>query len=93
MEDAKMTDVPENVEAIARQSWGMAQRVGMKIAAMPLDQREAAFVTAERSLHDTALEMGMAGERMDGFIKIQMEAIRGMVQNIDVGGSPQGGNA
>src|SRR6266404_4300878 len=26
-----MADIPENVEAIARQSWNMAQRVGMQI--------------------------------------------------------------
>ena len=65
-----MADVPKDVEAIARQSWGMAQRVGMQIAAKPQEQRAEAFAIAERSLREAAKEMGIAGERMDGFIKI-----------------------
>ena len=84
---------PKDVEVIAQTAWGAAQRLGMQIAAMPLNQREAGFKICENTLRETAREMGVAGEQMDGFIKIPMEAIRGMVQNIDVGGSPQGGNA
>jgi hypothetical protein len=84
---------PKVVEEIAQKAWGAAQRLGMQIAAMPLHEREAGFGICERSLRETARDMGIAGEQMGGFIKIQMEAIRGMVQNIDVGGSPQGGKA
>jgi hypothetical protein len=60
---------------------------------MPPHEREAGFAICESALRETAHKMGIAGEKMDGFIKIQMDAIRGMVQNIDVGGNPQGGNA
>ena len=88
-----MADVPEDVEALARHAWGAAQRIGMQIAELPLDRREAAFATAERAFQQAARELGHAGERVDEFIKIQMDAIREIVTNIDVGGSPQGGRA
>ena len=89
-----MADTPKsNVEEIAKKSWGMAQRVGMQIAALPLDKREEAFAKAKQSLEESARDMGIAGDQMDGFIKLQMEAIRSVVQNIDVGGAPQGGKA
>jgi hypothetical protein len=81
------------VEAIARQSWGMAQRVGMQIAGLPQEEREPALAKAEISLRNTAVEMGIAGAQMDGWIDIQMRAIRGMVQQIEAGGQPQGGHA
>ena len=88
-----MADVPKSVEEIARQSWGMAQRVGIQIAAKSQEQRAEAFAIAERSLRETATEMGISSEKMDAFIKLQMEAIRAWVMNIDVGGSPKGGTA
>jgi hypothetical protein len=88
-----MADAPKSIEEIARHAWGAAQRIGMRIAEMPLDQREAGFKIAEESLQEAARKMGIDGDRMDQFIKIQMDAIRGMVQNIDVGGNPQGGRA
>jgi hypothetical protein len=68
--------IPEHVEAIARQSWGMAQRVGMQIAGLPQEEREPALAKAEISLRNTAVEMGIAGAQMDGWIDIQMRAIR-----------------
>jgi hypothetical protein len=37
--------------------------------------------------------MGVSEVRIAGLIKLQMEAVRGMVTNIDLGGSPQGGRA
>ena len=85
--------MPENAETIARQAWGMAQRVGMHIAGMPLEKREAALATAENSLRETAKEMGIVGDQIDGFIELQMKAIRQVITEIDVGGSPQGGRA
>jgi hypothetical protein len=88
-----MADVPKEVEAIARQSWEAAQRIGMRIAALPLDQREEGFAIAERSFRDAAGQMGIAGNQIEGFVKLQMDAIRGWVSNIDVGGNPQGGKA
>jgi hypothetical protein len=88
-----MADDQKQVEEIAKKAWGAAQRLGMQIAAMPLSQREAGFAICEDTLRETADKMGIAGPQMEGFIKIQMDAIRRMVQNIDVGGSPQGGKA
>jgi len=49
-----LADIPKNVETIARQAWGMAQRVGMHIAGMPPEKREAALAIAENSLRETA---------------------------------------
>jgi hypothetical protein len=84
---------PKAVEEIAKKALGAAQRLGMQIAAMPLHERQAGYAICEKSLRETAREMGIAGQQIEGFIRIQMEAIRGMVQNIDVGGSPKGGHA
>lgn len=88
-----MGDVPKNLEEVASKLWGMTQRVGMQIAAKPQEQRTKAFTVAERSLRDMAKQMGIADGQMDGFIELQMKAIRQMVTQIDVGGTPEGGNA
>ena len=71
-----MTDVPENVEEIARKTWGMAQRVGMQIAGLPQDQCEAALVKAEQSLTRTYTEFGATGPQLEGFVKLQMQPRR-----------------
>ena len=92
MADQKKPD-PKAVEEIAKKAWGAAQRLGMQIAAMPSHERQAGFAICEKSLRETAREMGIAEQQIEGFISIQMEAIRGMVQNIDAGGSPKGGHA
>lgn len=86
-----MTDVPENVEEIARKTWGMAQRVGMQIAGLPQDQCEAALVKAEQSLTRTYTEFGATGPQLEGFVKLQ--AIKHFVTEIEASGTPQGGNA
>lgn len=83
----------DEVERIAKHAWGAAQRIGMQIAALPLEKRAEAFAKCEDALRDSAEKMGIAGPQMEGFVKLQMEAVRGMVQNIDVGGSPNGAKA
>jgi hypothetical protein len=88
-----MTDAPKNIEEIARHCWGAAQRIGMQIAEMTREKREEGFAIAERALWDAAKQMGMPADKIEGLIKIQMQAIRGMVSSLDVSGSPQGGNA
>ena len=88
-----MADIPKNAETIARQAWGMAQRVGMHIAGMSPEKRQAALAIAENSLRETAKEMGRTGDQTDEFIELQMKAIRQIISEIDVGGSPQGGTA
>jgi hypothetical protein len=40
-----------------------------------------------------ANEMGIAGERIDGFVRNAMNLLQQFVAEIDVGGSPQGGRA
>ena len=84
-----MTEADE----VARAAWAAAQRIGMQIAALPIEQRAAAFAGVERGAHETARQMRLAGRPMDEFIDNQMKAIRGVVQSIDLGGNPQGGNA
>ena len=80
-------------DEVAKAAWAAAQRIGMQIAALPIEQRAAAFAAVERGAQDTARQMGLAGKPMDEFIALQMNAIRGVVQSIDLGGNPQGGNA
>jgi len=85
---------PKSADETARHhAWGMAQRVGMYIAGLPLDKREAALAVAENSLREAGQEIGITGEQMDAFIELQMNAIRQIVSDIDVSGSPQGGRA
>jgi hypothetical protein len=73
-----------------RQMWGTMQRVAMRIASIPPEQRESAFAIAERSVRQIATEMKIADG--DNFVNRLMGAIRKFVTEIDVGGSPQGGS-
>lgn len=88
-----MADQPENFEKIARRLWDMAQRVGMQVAEKPTGLRDAAFAIVERQVRQMAKEMRIADHRIDAFVRIQMEAVRAMVAQIDASGNPQGGNA
>jgi hypothetical protein len=88
-----MTDVPEDLEQIARLMWDMMQRVAMRIATMPLEQRESAFAITKLSVRKMATEMKIADGEIDTFVDNMMGAIRQFVTEIDVGGSPQGGRA
>jgi hypothetical protein len=86
-----MTDkIPE---AVAKQLWDAAQRIGIRIAELQLNQRDEAFATCDKAFQEAARDMGVSEVRIGGLIKLQMEAVRGMVTNIDLGGSPQGGRA
>ena len=89
-----MTEIPESIQFIARRLWDMQQRLAVQIAEKPLEQREAAFSIVERVVRDMAKQMGNVPEdKMDDFVNLQMEVVRQFVTEIDVGGSPQGGNA
>jgi len=85
--------MPGPFEKLARHAWEAAQRIGMHIAEIPPDQREEAFKRVEKHYQDVARELGIAREQIDEFVKNQMDVIRGIVQNIDVRGSPKGGRA
>jgi hypothetical protein len=85
--------VPEDIDAIAYQCWAMAERVGMQIAELPIKLRESAFTGAERCLRAAGSERGVAGQQLDRIVNLQMRAIRQIVTDIDVRGSPLGGNA
>jgi hypothetical protein len=71
----------------------MARRAAMRIAEMPLENREAAFASAKNSLHEAFKEKGLAGDQLDGFVELQMQAIRKHVTDINIGGSSKGGRA
>jgi hypothetical protein len=88
-----MADAPKDLEPIARLIWDMIQRVAMRIAAMPLEQRESAFAVTERSVRQMGSEMKIADGEIDDFVNHVMGAIRQFVTEIDVGGRPQGGRA
>lgn len=74
--------------------WDMGQRVAVQVAEKPLEQREAAFAAIERVIRDMVVEMKVfAADKIDDAVNLQMQLIRETVEKIDVGGSPQGGNA
>ena len=88
-----MSDTSNHFEATARQFWDMGQRIAVQIAEKPLELREAAFAVAERNVGDLARRVGIAEDKLDSFVKLQMQAIRQFVTEIDVSGSPKGGHA
>jgi hypothetical protein len=69
----------------------MAQRVGAQIAELPIKVREKAFAGAERCFRAAGRELGVAGPQLDSIVDLQMKAIRQVVTDIDVKGSPRGG--
>jgi hypothetical protein len=71
----------------------MAQRVGMQIAELPIKIRDVAFAGTERCLRAAGAERGVAGQQLDRIVDRQMRAIRQVVTDIDLSGSPQGGRA
>ncbi len=88
-----MADAVRSLDAFAKQTRDMAQRLGMQIAGVRLERREAAFAFAERTFRETALGLGVASSQAHAFAELQMDVIRRTVSDIDVGGYPQGGNA
>ncbi len=74
-----------------KQLWDMGQRMGMQIAAMRADKREAGLKVAEREVRELVSKLGIALD-LDGFVALQMQVIRETVEKIDAGSSPQGGN-
>ena len=88
-----MADIPPPIAAAAQQLADMSQRISVQIAEQPLELREEAFVLAERTLREVGLQLGIANERLDGLVELLMKGMRQFVLDIDVGGSPQGGNA
>lgn len=80
--------MPEGTDAIAYQCWAMAERVGMQIAELPVEVREIAFAGTERCLREVGSERGVAIQQLDFIVNLQMRAIRQIVADIDVSGSP-----
>jgi hypothetical protein len=85
--------MPEDIDAITRQCWAMAQRVGMQIAELPFKARGVAFAGTERCLRAAGSERGVGGRQLDSIVDFQMKAIRQIVTDIDVSGNPPGGKA
>jgi hypothetical protein len=85
--------MPVDFEATTRQCWEMAQRVGVQIAELPSKARDIAFAGAERCLRAAGSERGVVGRQLDFIVDLQMRAIRQVVTDIDVSGSPRGGTA
>ena len=89
----KPGEITPEIEANAKLCADMAQRSAMRIAEMPLEQREEGFKIAERSLREAAEELGIGADRMEGLIQMLVKGMRQFVLDIDVGGSPKGGRA
>jgi hypothetical protein len=81
------TRVSGNVDATA-QCWATAQRVGAKIAALPIAARESAFDGTESCLREAGSELGVAGEQLDRIVDLQMWAIRKIVDDSDANHRP-----
>ena len=80
---AREDEVSDGTEKMARHCWSMAQRVGMRIAELPIDVRETAFAGAERCLRAAGRDLSVAGLQLDSFIDLQMRAIRQIVTGFD----------
>jgi len=87
-----MTGKPQ-VEALAKPLWEMAQRIGMRIAALPPGEREQALASAERSLREAAEKISVPAERANALIKVAMQVVLATVSNIDSGDASEGGHA
>ena len=72
-----------SADTAAQHCWSMAQRVGIKIAELPVDVREMAFAGAERCFREAGSELGVVGPQLDGIVDLQMTAIRQIVTDID----------
>jgi hypothetical protein len=75
----------EEIEKFAQQAWGATQRLGMQIAAMPRNEREAAFKKCEKVLREVLQGSKMPTQQIDGFVELQLGVIRWMVTNIKLG--------
>jgi len=71
----------------------MAQRVGAKIAELPPEKRQVALAIVEKSLRETVKKTNLTGPQADGFVELQMKAIRHFITEIDVSGNPRSGGA
>ena len=80
-----MPRTKEEIESLAQQVLGAAQRLGMEIASMPRNEREAAFKECERALREALQESKTPPQRIDDFVELQLGAIRWLVTNIKVG--------
>jgi hypothetical protein len=81
--------VSEDFDAVTRHCWAMAQRVGTKIAELPVKVREVAFAGAETCLRAAGSELGVVDQQLDSLVDLQMRAIRQIVTDLDVIGSPR----
>lgn len=80
-------------ESAKKLLWESAQRIAMKIAELPLEQRETAFEIAKQSLEEAGAMQKIDGPRYTAFVEIQIKAIRDIVVDLDVSGQPKGGHA
>jgi hypothetical protein len=78
--------VSEDFDAVAHHCWAMAQRVGMKIAELPVKVRDAALAGTERCFREAGSEQGVGGQQLESLVDIQMRAIRQVVADIDGSG-------
>jgi hypothetical protein len=76
--------VSDGTETVAQHCWSMAQRVGVKIAELPIDVREMALAGAERCIRAAGRDLGVAGPQLDSIVDLQMRAIRQVVTDVDV---------
>jgi hypothetical protein len=81
--------VSKDFDAVTRHCWAMAQRIGTQIAELPVKVREVALAGAETCLRAAGSELGVAGQQLESLIDLQMRAIRQIVADLDVSGSPQ----
>jgi hypothetical protein len=79
--------VSADIDATAH-CWAAAERVGVKIAALPAAARETALAGTERCLRAAGSELGVAVEQLDRIVDLQMWAIRQIVADIDASDTP-----
>jgi hypothetical protein len=83
---------PENLQALAKQAWDSAQKIAMQIALLSPEKREIAFKQSVGAMTGAAEVFGISGQQRGGWITLQMNLIRSMVDQIVASGQSQDGD-
>jgi hypothetical protein len=89
-----MSDPTATQQAAIEASVGSAQRIAMRIIALPKEQREAALEIVRRNYADAIKRAGFGdSEQSRKWIELQMQGIRALIAEIEMSGGGHGGVA
>jgi hypothetical protein len=85
---ADIEKLPPVVRHVAKKNTQVVNRIAVRIAAMPLRDRERAYRVAEATFQETAEANGLAGLMVERYIRYTREALRKAVQRMESSGWP-----